>query len=403
MQKPNGYWTKERCAAEALKYKTRSRFKEGSPSAYSKSVKYGWIDMVCSHMTPLMRPHGYWTKERCAKEALKYTTISDFENKSSGAYDKVRRSGWVKELCSHMIPGKKPNGYWTKERCAEEALKYTMRKDFQKGSSGCYTIAHRNGWLDEICDHMMIVGHRYERYVYEFKDPLRKVVYVGLTYHPERRLSSHKYNSEYIKKHFCDGEFMHMHLVTEKLPIEEAARIEDELINKYRNEGYHVINSHRGGGLGANHKMWTKETCAKEALKYNNRSDFSKNSAGAYTVAWREGWLDEICSHIQDKIVKRGHWTKENCQIIALKYSNQTEFKKNDSACFSSAQKKGWIKEICAHMNVRPKLPNGYWNSKENCRNEAAKYGSRTEFAKGCSPAYDAARRNGWLDEFFPK
>lgn len=27
---------------------------------------------------------------------------------------------------------RKPNNYWTKERCQEEALKYETRKDFNK-------------------------------------------------------------------------------------------------------------------------------------------------------------------------------------------------------------------------------------------------------------------------------
>lgn len=36
---------------------------------------------------------------------------------------------------------KKPNGYWTKERCHEEALKYNSRKEFQSKSRGSYKSA----------------------------------------------------------------------------------------------------------------------------------------------------------------------------------------------------------------------------------------------------------------------
>ena len=49
----------------------------------------------------------------------------------------------------------KPKNYWTKERCAEEALDYTKRSDFQKNARGAYYAALRDGWLDEICSHMV--------------------------------------------------------------------------------------------------------------------------------------------------------------------------------------------------------------------------------------------------------
>lgn len=351
----------------------------------------------------MRKPNGYWTKEKCAEEASKYSKRSDFEKGTPSAYDKARRNRWLDEICAHMVMGKRPNGYWTKENCAEEAAKYNMRKDFQNGCSSAYSIAHRNGWLDEICSHMGVVGHRYQRYVYEFKDPLRKIVYVGLTYHPERRLSAHKSVSKYITKHFGDGQFLHMSIVTGLLPMDEAARVEDELIEKYRTDGYHVINTRRGGGLGANHKMWTKETCEKEALKYETRSDFSKGSSGAYTIACREGWIDDICGHMVLGKAPAGHWTKENVIAEARKYKTLKEFRESSNGCFTVCYKKGWENEACDHMDIRPKFPNGHWDIKENCRKEASKYLSRGKFAAGCSSAYVAARRNGWLDEFFPK
>ena len=44
----------------------------------------------------------------------------------------------------------------------------------------------------------------------------------------------------------------------------------------------------------------------------------------------------------------------------------------------------------------------GYW-TKENCQKESLKYKTRTELKKGSSGAYHSSRKNGWLDEFFPK
>ena len=47
--------------------------------------------------------------------------------------------------------------------------------------------------------------------------------------------------------------------------------------------------------------------------------------------------------------------------------------------------------------------PRGHWDIKENCRVEALKYTTRNDFKKGSGGAYEVTRRNGWLDEFYPK
>jgi len=41
--------------------------------------------------------------------------------------------------------------------------------------------------------------------------------------------------------------------------------------------------------------------------------------------------------------------------------------------------------------------------TKETCYEEANKYKKRGDFAKYCGCAYKVARRNKWLDEFYPK
>lgn len=45
---------------------------------------------------------------------------------------------------------RKPRGYWTKEKCKIEALKYKFRVDFRNGSNNTYSAARRNGWLNDI-------------------------------------------------------------------------------------------------------------------------------------------------------------------------------------------------------------------------------------------------------------
>ena len=101
-------------------------------------------------------PCGYWTKEWVQAEALKYQTRSKFSQGCKAATTAAYRNGWIDEVCAHMKPCKQRHepGYWTKERVAEEALKYQTKREFFSGSSSAYGVAYNNGWLDEVCAHM---------------------------------------------------------------------------------------------------------------------------------------------------------------------------------------------------------------------------------------------------------
>jgi len=118
----------------------------------------------------MIKPKNYWKKDTCQKEALKYKTRTEFQKKSVSAYISSRKKGWLDEVCSQMTQIIKPDGYWTKEKCQKEALKYKNRTEYSKNPS--YQQSINKGWLDEICSHMQSFGDKYKRciYVYEFND-----------------------------------------------------------------------------------------------------------------------------------------------------------------------------------------------------------------------------------------
>lgn len=142
-------WTENRCAVEALKYNTRAAFKRNSKSAYHSSLANRWLNDICAHMPDLKKPNGYWTKDRCAKMAIKFRSRFEFDRKCNSAYSAAVRKGWLSDICNHMVDRR-----WTKERCAEAALKHKTRSDFRRAVDSAYAAAWRNGWLDEICGHM---------------------------------------------------------------------------------------------------------------------------------------------------------------------------------------------------------------------------------------------------------
>ena len=54
---------------------------------------------------------------------------------------------------------KKPNGYWTYERCKDAAFKCSNKGEFQKRYSTAYATVLKNKWID-LTQHMEIIGNK---------------------------------------------------------------------------------------------------------------------------------------------------------------------------------------------------------------------------------------------------
>lgn len=240
-----------------------------------------------------------WTKERCKEESLKYDKRSIFKKEKNSAYNSCLRNGWLDELCFHME--KKTvhvANYWTKERCQEESLKYLTRSEFQKKSKSCYMRSLKNGWLDEICKHMTKATNNSKRciYAYEFEN---NSVYVGLTNDIKVRNNRHLSDKNDVIYQNINKDINYtLKILTDYINTNEAKIKENDFLIKYTKDNWIILNKGKTGSLGSNLIYWTKERCQEESLKYKNRSNFYKNSSGCYHSARKNGWLDEICSHM---------------------------------------------------------------------------------------------------------
>ena len=157
LQKPKGYWTLERCMEEALKYKTKSEWAKNSSSTYYSAKKNGSYNECTKHMVKLQKPKGYWTLETCLEEALKYETSNEWKEKNGASYQGAVYGKFLDKCTLHMGYKRLQAGYWNKERCLEEAKKYNGRFEWQKFSNSSYGSARKNGWLNECAAHMKIL------------------------------------------------------------------------------------------------------------------------------------------------------------------------------------------------------------------------------------------------------
>jgi hypothetical protein len=499
---PNYFADYGRCKAEAAKYNTRTAFHVGCCSAYDHALSNGWLDEICSHMPPRSgATRNHWDASTIRAEAQRFTTRKEFEDNSPGAIQSARRLGLLDEVCQHMVSKYRlpryGSGriYWTKEKCRIAALEFKTRTEFQDGSPSAYRRALKEGWLEDICGHMRLPTPSWKRaiYAYEFRD---KSAYVGLTYNYEQRHQQHLTDTRkrLHKKLHSVGYMMIRNNIW--MGRREAQAAERDLVEKYRKSGWQILNRVTAGQLGGTARKWFKNTCAREAKKYQTRVAFIQGSSGAYDAAKNMGWLDEVCAHMKRQRVrkwtkamliaeaqkyttlkefrkqvpsaygvvckkgwldeicgrlrkhnewtqhavlvavenlggaaafKKAHptayrtavrsgwiqplprnpnyktpstpcWTLERLKAEAAKYQTRMEFNERASGAYSAARKRKLIDEVCAHMTSAFK-PRGYWDNKERVLAAAKKFETRAKFTKGNGSAYYAAIRNGWLDQ----
>jgi len=394
-KKPNGYWTFEKCKEVALLCSSRSEFQKKYNGAYESSTKNGWLDEISSHMMEHQKPNNYWNKERCYEVALKCETRSKFSEKYNGAYNSALNHKWLDEICNHMSNIKIYNIYWNKERCYEAALKCETRSEFNKKYSGAYNSSLRNGWMNDICSHMKIVGNLYKRciYVWEFED---KSAYIGLTDNIDRRKKDHitSSNSPVFKK--LKKYKGNCKQLTEYIDVRDAQKMECFVIENYQNNNWIILNKAKAGALGG-YLKWSYEKCKDVSKECFTRNEFCNKFHGAYKSAKKFGWLDEICSHMIEIQKPNGYWTFEKCKEVALLSKTRDTFQRKYSGAYNVARLNNWLDVLCSHMNEIHK-PNGYW-SYEKCKEAALLCHFRKEFEIKYKQAYKLSSINKWLDD----
>lgn len=403
-QVPIGYWTYERCYVEAQKYKTQKEFGEKSNGAYQCASRKGWIKDYTWFEKPFR-----WSKELCEQESRKYATIYDFYNNNKTAYSAAVRYGWLDSF-TWLQRIVRPNGYWTRERCEEESLKYTSKRDFLEGCPAAYAAAVKRGWLDDfvwLVDKRIdiIKGKIDSVYVYVFEEA--KTAYVGRTLirRQNKRDKEHIFNQEsdsvalYAKKHNIP--VPPMIILESNLTLKEGLEREDYWRQWYEQQGYAMLNKGATGigkgSLGAiNNGKWNRNTCYKEAQKYMSCSEFEKANGSAYDAARRNGWIRD---YTWFEVLWEPKWDKDSCYQEAKKYKTRGEFQKGSPSAYNIAHRRKWIEDY-DWLASRIKYPKGYWDDYDRCYKEAKQYVSRIEFQNGNKSAYVSARKHSWLDDY---
>lgn len=140
-------------------------------------------------------------------------------------------------------------------------------------------------------------------------------------------------------------------------------------------------------------QKWNKNKVIKIAKKITDLEEFASNYNGAFMFAKRNNFLEEVTSHMQ----RNATWDINSVKKVAKLYKTRLEFK--DSKHYSAYQwalrnKKLDIVFPLKHKNQVSK--DTIAKIAKNCKNVTQLYNIKNSY-------YKIAKREGWLDEWFPK
>ena len=321
------------CPKHGEFFKTPKRFLSGP--GCDKCLKEESKSKHKKRLTPR-----YWTKERCYEEAKKYTNREQFNRCSSAAYHSALNHSWLDDYTWFKKPF-----LWTEKLCYKEAKKYTSKRDFEKNCSGGYSAAFRNKWLD---NYIWLKPDPHEGridnvYMYFFEES--NSIYVGRTIDVKSRDLEHRRKEGKSSVRLFSEEnnvsIPPIKILESNLTVEEGAEREKYWLDYYKDSGFNIINRAPAGSLGnPGPRKWNKESCYNEAKKYSTLAEFNKKRGKCYEVAKKNNWLKDYTW-----LKGRFRWTKELCRKEALKYTELAKFRRYSSGCFQAATKNGWISE----------------------------------------------------------
>lgn len=245
-------WTTSSIKEEASKYNKKANFQKYSNAAYLSAKRKGILDEVCSHMQ--QKNYYKYTVEELTKIAFLYTTRTEFQKKNKQAYTQSRELGvdFFNAICSHMYSVRKVQKH-TKETAAADALKYKTRREFCVNDAGSYLAAVKNGWIDEICEHMQPApkggSSKEEKRILSivnehFPDAIKKIFYNKSYKFRQSRYELDIFIPSLNKGIEYDGTYWHSTEVlakNKKISLEEAANYHEEKDSFFKSIGIEVL------------------------------------------------------------------------------------------------------------------------------------------------------------------
>lgn len=214
---------------------------------YAKAMKHlGCFDELCPAITPKSDSITY---DDCVHLKKEYPEL---RRKELRKYYFSYLTAMIKLGClDELFPPRKVLKY-SDEYLIERASKYKHVKDLNANEPKILHAIYDHGIEKKALQHMMPLGNRKWKMIYSYEFP-DNTVYVGLTYDRERRKKDHRTEKgsavyKHIKKTGLEPKYCEL---TELLPVDEAQMMEGEYVERYRQQGWKILNVVATGGIGS--------------------------------------------------------------------------------------------------------------------------------------------------------
>lgn len=369
-------WDKDSVLLEAKKYETLRDFREHSNKAYHYASRKNILDEVCEH---LKSDRIKWSFDKVIEEALKYDKRDDFRLNSSGAYGYAQRHAFLDEVYKHIEATRHPKDYWTHDKMREEALKYKTRNEFSDKSSSAYSKACSEGIINDICGHMVTMK-KVQNVFYCYKVDDTDIWKIGIsnTQDVEKRIKS-------VLSQFLMEAPSSVYLWTGK----NVRELETKLKRRYKSKNVSLQTFETLKLLGVEGTSSKIDGKTEFFHLSANDVDTIVEQACRFQLK-KKNYSPELLLELQEQQVKLHQtWTYDLLRSEALKYQTHSEFRKHNKQAYDTASRKKILAEVCEHMGPIPALS----HSLEEITRVAQSCKTYGEFYNNYSGFYKAAIR----------
>jgi len=360
-------WTYNACLKDAKKYHSEDEWEDKSPDAHQVAIKSHWIVEFRMYFKPKKLPKSKLntskprkrptshSPKQCLKLAKRCNTITEWRNMHPKSVKDAKTHGIYDQCIEHM--NVRQYNQWTKEQCVEHALTFDTRSKWSRGHAATYHYAKKMGWFKDCVAHM---PKPYET--------------TKLDITKEQCL-------EYARTFSTRTQWNQKHAQSYRMAKQHGWF--DECVA-------HMAKPKP-------RKQWTQEECVGIARNYSNRKEWREGNLSSYSAAYQYDWMKACTEHMPSRSESRKSWTKTECKKHAKKFHSRTEWTRGHHSSYRAALDRGWIDEIMPAKNrTRNKI------LKKDCIADAKRFETRTQWMRGASSTYFRAKQKGWLDTLMP-
>jgi len=301
------------------------------------------------------------------------------------------------------------------------AKNYRCKSEFQKNDPSAYGVARMKGFLNKICDHMILQSYSvpqlilknilYKLLKEEIMYNTRKIIkpYELDIYIPKYKLAFeyngdrwHK-NDKINKAEICEKNGIHLITISEN-----SKRYEEDIknqlikniniINKYSKKNINISEIEKTVIDDIFDNIIDKKAIKNLCDKYNNYYLFRRENLSLYNKLLRISKLEEFTSHMTKSNLNT-IWNIESIKNEVSKYKYLKDFIKKSQGCYLNVLKND-LKYLLSPLIKKSNLK---WNE-ENIKNEMAKYSNFKDFyrnSRNCYNSIMSRKLNHLLTNFY--